>query len=117
MTKLRAAGRGKQLPVGPGDDAPIACTLDHDAVPERLQEWERVLSTVAARSRIPGGVRLSLGAHTSVAEVATLATAEHACCAFFAFALTIDSRGVGLEVTGPLEAQPLITELFGSPSA
>jgi len=42
-----------------------------------------------------------------------LVAAEQACCQFFTFAITVDSRGVALEVEAPAEAQPIITTLFG----
>lgn len=49
-----------------------------------------------------------------VDEIARLVQAEQACCPFFAFAITVDQRGVGLEVTAPTDALPVVDELFGS---
>ena len=51
---------------------------------------------------------------TAVGELAELAAAEQGCCGFFRFAITIDDRGIGLEVTAPPEAVELVRELFGT---
>jgi hypothetical protein len=104
MTKLHSA------------DAAIACTLDGDAMPSRRDEWQALLGRVVERSAVPGGIRLSFDSDAPIAEIARLAQAEQACCAFFAFRITVDDRGVALEATGPPDAQPIITDLFGSAS-
>ena len=95
-------------------DAPIACTLDSAARPQRLTDWQRALARVTARERVNGGLRLSFGADVEVAEIAQLAQAEHGCCSFFAFAITVDARGIALEVRAPDDAAELVDSLFGS---
>jgi len=45
-----------------------------------------------------------------------LAAAEQDCCQFFTFAITIDSRGVALEVRAPDDALPVLHTLFGRPA-
>ena len=87
----------------------------------RIHDWERLLAPdpdrrtgVVGRHAVDGGVRLVLGPDTDVAEVARLAAAEQGCCGFFRFALSIDDRGVGLEVRAPDEAADLVTALFGA---
>jgi hypothetical protein len=47
-------------------------------------------------------------------EVARLVAAEQACCAFFAFAITVDDRGPALEVQAPDDATEIVTALFGA---
>ena len=42
-----------------------------------------------------------------------LATAEQDCCTFFAFAITVDTRGIALEVRAPRDAFPILEALFG----
>jgi len=42
-----------------------------------------------------------------------LVAAEQQCCRFFGFAITIDERGLALEVRAPSEPQPIVTALFG----
>jgi len=64
---------------------------------------------------VDGGVRLELDSTTPVDRLAELVKAEQGCCAFFAFALTVDSRGVALEVRAPAEGLAMVHSLFGEP--
>ena len=99
-----------------GFQPPVACTLGADDVPARIAEWREVLADVTAREEILGGLRLVLSDESSVSRIAALAVAEQECCAFFSFALTVDGRGVALEVTAPTDGEEVIAELFGEPS-
>ena len=105
------------------DDPPIACTLDASMMGSRTDEWatllggkDDLLAAVAKRLPIEGGVRLEFGPHADVAEIARLAAAEQDCCRFFGFAVSIDGRGVALEVRAPAEAADMLTALFGAPA-
>jgi MerR family transcriptional regulator, copper efflux regulator len=93
--------------------APIACSLDASAMPERLADWQSVLEHVGRREPLPLGVRLTFDPPAPVDDLARLAAAEQACCPFFAFAITIDGRGVALEVTAPTDGQDVVHALFG----
>ena len=93
--------------------APIACTLGADDVPARVDEWRALLADVVERRPIPGGVRLVFGSPAPLAEVARLAAAEHGCCSFFAFTITVDARGVALEATAPPDGQAVLAALVG----
>jgi DNA-binding transcriptional MerR regulator len=94
-------------------DVPIACTLSIGAMPDRLAEWEAILAGVARRDSLgPSGLRLEFET-VDIADLARLVVAEQDCCAFFSFAVTIDGRGVGLEVTAPSGAESILAELFG----
>ena len=102
------------------DAVPIACTLDIREMGPRLDEWTALLTGgqdlagVAHRHRLgDGGLRLEFGPRADVSEIARLAAAEQGCCRFFDFALTIDGRGVALEVRAPRDAQPVVAALFG----
>jgi hypothetical protein len=99
-----------------GQEPAIACSLNAEAMPARLDDWERVLGFVTARSPLTDGLRLDLDASVPIAEVVGLVAAEHD-CRFFAFAVTIDDRGFGLEVCAPPDALPIVLTLFGAPSA
>lgn len=108
----------RPLSVAPLDrpEPAIACTLDHRQVTERAVEWQTVLADVVDRTAIPGGVRLALRPHVDLAEIGRLARAEWVCCSFYTFAITVDGRGMALEVTAPAEARPLVDSLFGGGS-
>ncbi len=92
----------------------IACTLEADRMPGRLVEWQEVLARVVGRSAVTDGVRLDLAHGTDVAALAQLALDEQGCCDFFTFDLRIGADGVALTVTGPPDARPVITALFGT---
>jgi MerR family transcriptional regulator, copper efflux regulator len=91
----------------------VACSLGADDIGTRLAEWQEVLCHVVERRALPGGVRLGFGPQAPIAEIARLAAAEHGCCRFLSFAMTVDGRGVALEVTAPPDAQALLHEVFG----
>jgi hypothetical protein len=92
----------------------IACTLEGSgAVADRLADWRSLLGYVTQREPVDDGLRLVLADDAPVGRIAELAAAEQACCAFFAFALTVDDRGTALEVRAPAEAGELLTSLFG----
>ena len=93
---------------------PIACTLDAEALPDRLGQWRHLLATAGERSAIDGGARIELPGDTDVAFLTELVVAEQRCCAFFSFAITIDGRGLGLEVRAPADAAQIVEELFRS---
>jgi MerR family transcriptional regulator, copper efflux regulator len=95
-------------------DVPIACTLEPDAMPDRLADWNTVLGQVRARiATVDGGLRLEFGDDVEVGALAGLVAAEQHCCAFLSFALTVDDRGTGLEVRAPEGAAGIVADLFG----
>ncbi len=49
-------------------------------------------------------------------ELIRLVAGEQDCCQFFRFAITVDTRGVALEVRAPDDARSIVESLFGSPS-
>jgi DNA-binding transcriptional MerR regulator len=98
----------------PVAEAPIACTLDATMLPGRLDDWHTMLGHVVQREAIDGGVRVELDGSTPIAELARLVDAEHGCCQFFDFAITVDSRGLGLEIRSQDDALPLVHSLFGA---
>jgi DNA-binding transcriptional MerR regulator len=106
-TKPRAPGAA---------DVPIACTLDPESLNGRLDDWHALLRHVAARETIDGGVRAEFDDQVPVGGLARLVAAEQECCQFLRFAITVDSRGIGLEVTAPPDALPIIQGLFGAGS-
>lgn len=93
---------------------PLACSLTAGEVGDRVDDWQSLLAHAVAREPIPGGVRLAFGPTLPLDDLLRLVTAEQSCCQFFAFAITVDARGVGLEVTAPAEAAPVVEALFGA---
>ena len=94
----------------PAKEVPIACTLSSDDMKQRVADWHRVLAGTMARTPLDGGAHLALAATIDVQELTRLVVAEQDCCRFFAFAITVDDRGVGLDIRGPLEA---LEPIFG----
>jgi MerR family transcriptional regulator, copper efflux regulator len=102
-------------PAAAGDLA-IACTLPAGSVKGRITEWQSLLSHVASRESIDGGVRSVFASSVPVGEVMRLVAAEQDCCQFFRFAITVDTRGVALEVRAPDDAADIVESMFGTPS-
>jgi MerR family transcriptional regulator, copper efflux regulator len=91
----------------------IACTLGSESMKGRLEDWQAVLAHVERREAIDIGLRVSFDRSTPLDQLVGLTAAEQDCCQFFSFAITVDSRGVALEVRGPDDARPIIHSLFG----
>jgi DNA-binding transcriptional MerR regulator len=99
--------------LGEGNEPAIACTLPADQMPGRVADWQHLLDHVLSRDVIDGGLRLTLADTAPLDELAQLAVAEQGCCAFFSFAITVDHRGIALEVRAPADAGDLVTTVFG----
>ena len=98
----------------PSDEAPIACTLGSESMRSRLEDWQSLLTHAVDRREIDGGVRVEFEAGVPTDELMRLAAAEQDCCQFFRFAITVDTRGIALEVTAPPDAGPIVESLFGA---
>jgi DNA-binding transcriptional MerR regulator len=97
------------------DRPPIACTLAPGAMLDRLAEWQALLDRAGSRTATAdGGVRIELAADVSLDALAHLVAAEQSCCAFFSFAITVDERGIALEVCAPDGAADIVASLFGA---
>jgi hypothetical protein len=77
---------------------------------QRVADWHRLLEAATARTALEGGMHVAFASSTDVQELTRLVVAEQDCCRFFAFAITIDDRGVGLDIRGPLET---LEPIFG----
>lgn len=91
-------------------DVPIACTLSSNDMKKQVAEWQGILSAATNRTALDGGLHLAFAATIDVQELTRLVVAEQDCCRFFAFAITVDERGIGLDVRGPLET---LEPIFG----
>ena len=99
----------------PGEPA-IACTLSAGSMKGRIADWQSLLAHVDRRESIDGGVRSVFDASVPIGDLMRLVAAEQDCCQFFRFAVTVDTRGVALEVRAPEDALSIIESLFGVPS-
>lgn len=97
-----------------GPEPTIVCTLQASDVRTRLDDWQKVLARANGRSALAGGIRVELPDDISLAELTRLAKAEQTCCQFLSFSITIDNRGIGLEVTSSPAADTVIAALFGT---
>ena len=97
-----------------GDEPPIACTLEAGSLRGRLDDWQRVLEHAIARREIDDGVRVEFTDSAPTADLMRLVAAEQDCCQFFRFSVTVDARGVALEVRAPAHARPIVESLFGA---
>lgn len=113
-----ACGCVGDIPPAPAADTvdtpSVACTLEPAEVPGRVEDWQGLLTHVTGREPLDGGIRLLLDAATPIDRLARLVADERSCCGFFAFALTVDARGLALEVRAPADAQAVVASLFGS---
>jgi DNA-binding transcriptional MerR regulator len=101
-------------PTALGEPA-IACTLSAGAMKGRIADWQSLLTHVECREPIDGGVRSVFASSVSIGELMRLVAAEQDCCQFFRFAITIDTRGVALEVRAPDDAFSIVESMFGTP--
>lgn len=99
---------------GAAASPPIACSLPGGGVQPRIGEWQALLADVDHRETITGGVRLVFTQPAPLGEITRLAAAEHDCCPFFSFDVTIDGRGIALEVTAPADGQGVLAAVFGA---
>jgi MerR family transcriptional regulator, copper efflux regulator len=102
-------------PAAAGEPA-IVCTLTAGSMNSRLAEWQALLAHVERRESIDGGVRSVFGPSVPIAELMRLVAAEQGCCQFFRFAITVDTRGVALEVRAHEDARSIVESMFGMPS-
>jgi DNA-binding transcriptional MerR regulator len=91
----------------------IACTLSAGSMQGRIGDWQSLLHHVVRREPIDGGVRCTFDTSAPTGELIRLVAAEQDCCQFFRFAITVDGRGVALEVRAPNDARAIVESLFG----
>jgi DNA-binding transcriptional MerR regulator len=94
----------------------IACTLSAGSMKGRIADWQSLLAQVERREPIDGGVRCVFAPSVPTGDLMRLVAAEQDCCQFFRFAITVDTRGVALEVRAPEDALEIVESMFGTPS-
>lgn len=91
--------------------APIACSLGPDDHADRLARWRAALAGTTVLQIDEASVRVEFPAEQTT-EIAALVSDELACCPFFTFTLTATRSGLRLDATAPIEARPLLDDLF-----
>jgi DNA-binding transcriptional MerR regulator len=94
----------------------IACTLEAGSMKGRIADWQALLAHTERRELVDGGVRCVFASTVPTSQLIDLVAAEQDCCQFFEFAITVDTRGLALEIRAPADALPVITSIFGTPS-
>ncbi len=94
----------------------IACTLSAGSMKGRMADWQSLLAHVERREPIDGGLRSVFTPSVPIADLMRLVAAEQDCCQFFRFAITVDTRGVALEVRAPDDALEIVESMFGTSS-
>lgn len=96
-----------------------ACTLEGGrlAIEQRVADWQKLLRHASDRRPIDGGLALRFDHDPELAAgLARLAAAEHQCCGFFDFTISVNGDGLRLDVRAPADAQEAVTDLFGAAS-
>jgi len=99
---------------------PIACTL----TPQQLASMREgllpgLLAEAVSRESIAGGFRWRFTSQPGLlAKAAAVIDAEHRCCRFLRFLLTVEPGDgpVWLEVTGPEGTEAFLSTLLGYPA-
>ncbi|MEO7371120.1 MAG: MerR family transcriptional regulator [Ilumatobacteraceae bacterium] len=107
------ASRHLSVTTKPSTDVEIACTLAPHSMDARVDEWRSLLDHATRRDAIVGGTRVTFADEVPLDDLMRLTAAEQDCCHFFDFSITVDRRGIGLEVRAPAEALPIVLSLFG----
>ncbi len=118
VTNDAATSQAVNLSTKPSAEAnpAIACTLSAGSMKGRIDDWQALLTHVEQREPIDGGIRSVFAESVPTTELIRLVAAEQDCCQFFSFAITVDSRGIALEVRAPHDAQLIVESMFGATS-
>lgn len=101
------------VPLVGSDTLQIACTLQPHLVSDRVGQWQSIAAQAESNQPLPDGIRLRFPRDIDITALTKLAVDEHTCCGFFTFIIGIHPDSITLEVTGPTDAQPVITAMFG----
>jgi MerR family transcriptional regulator, copper efflux regulator len=96
------------------DEPAIECTLSAGSMRGRVADWQALLAHAEQREPIDDGVRVVFTSSVPTDELIRLVADEQNCCQFFRFSITVDTRGLALEVRAPEDAQPLVESVFGA---
>jgi hypothetical protein len=90
------------------DRIPIACSLSATDQADREIAWRSLLRTsLLARERIPGGLRLAVRPDAGP-QLMALVDLERTCCPWITFAV----EGASVTMTAPGDAEEALAQLF-----
>jgi hypothetical protein len=92
---------------------PIACSLTEPAAQSQLEEWRALLAAAATATARPAPTDVLFRLRddpSQVLAILRLAQREKACCAFFDFAIVVDTDGLALRVSAPAEAATILDD-------
>ncbi len=90
-----------------------ACTLDSEAMRDRLVAWRQLRDRATSVEEMQGGMRLALPADEPIDDVIRLVAAESECCSFYRFTVTVDAGGRFLEIDAGTNGGPAVHALLG----
>jgi len=95
---------------------PVACTLEPDAVGDRIGEWHSFLADRVDEIDRQGPVlRMRLGAGDDTVLVAVdLAQREKSCCGFFQFSLELEADSRWLRAEVPPDAAGVLDDFLAA---
>jgi DNA-binding transcriptional MerR regulator len=103
---------------GTTDATPIACTLDSDAMADRMTEFAQLFGdALVGREPTADGIRFRFAAGPGVADqIRDLARREQTCCSFFSFAIEVHKDEVWWDATVTSEdARPVLDDFYALP--
>ena len=96
------------------DETPIACSLDAEEMAQRGNEFSALRALSVERTQ--RGISV-LYAREQEAAVRDLVRREGECCPFLDLRVSVEGRGVRLDVEGPEDARPVIEAFLELASA
>jgi hypothetical protein len=95
-------------------DIPIACSLPASEMNDRVAEFRDLGARTTARELRPGHLVLRFSRAEGLAEtLQNLVQREKECCPFLTFRIEEEAGEIRVDVSGPLESQPVLESLFG----
>jgi hypothetical protein len=100
--------RGRSIPIY-DDTAPIACTIEREEVPERIELFERLRVDHTRLERTEHGLRLHFPNRSDIeADLRRFAVDEQRCCNFWGFEVETEDGNLALRWDSPPSAAELI---------
>ncbi len=94
--------------------APIACTASSEEIPARIEQVERMRTSLDRLERTPDGLLLYFPNRPDIeAELRTFTVDEKRCCSFWGFDIDTRADRLTLRWDGPPEVEDFFEQLVG----